>query len=520
MDSPLLSLLCLFGAAFGVCLVLTPVVRNFAQRWGLVDRPDGRRKIHKTPTPVCGGVAVYLAASATVAGALWLIPDFRNTVAPAWQTFVALFLAASVIELVGMIDDYQGMRGRYKFGGQIVAALIVIFGGVVVREVTILNYHVVLGPLAIPFTMFWLLGAINSLNLIDGLDGLLGTIGLILCLTIGGMAFMNGNFAAACVAMTLAGSLLAFLGFNFPPASIFLGDAGSMLIGLVVGTLAIQASLKGAATVALAAPLALMIIPIFDTSAAIVRRQLTGRSWFTTDRGHLHHILMAGGLSNKKVLLLVSVLCCITGGGALFGTYLHSEWIAVGAAVAVVVILMVRRLFGFAEFLLIKEGVSSLVNQVRHGHEHGRIHQIKVHLQGSGNWNSLWRDLTVSAQEMGLKTMTLDVNAPAIHEGYHARWDRTSTDQSEASGYWRVEIPLTVNSHVVGRFDVVGIRGDESAWQKLAALAKIVEDIELSIAEMAAAKEPKPLPSVIPAKDVQVSSTPTRRQPIGQKIDS
>lgn len=504
MNSNLFDLVYLFGAAFGVCLMLTPFVRGLARRWGLVDRPDGRRKIHKTPTPVCGGVAVYLAASATLAVGLWLMPAFRDNLGLSWSSFLALFLAASVIAVVGLIDDLRGLRGRYKLGGQILAALIVVAGGVVVRHVTILSVPIDLGTLAVPFTMFWLLGAINSLNLIDGMDGLLGSIGLILCLTIGGMAFMNGNFAAACVAVTLAGSLLAFLGFNFPPASIFLGDAGSMLIGLVVGTLAIQASLKGPAAVALAAPLALMIIPIFDTSAAIVRRRLTGRSIFTTDRGHMHHILMGGGLSNKKVLLLVALLCCIAGGGALFGTYLQSEFIAFGAAIAVVVILMVRKLFGFAEFLLVKERVASLVDQVRHGHEHGRVHQIKVHLQGSGNWNALWRDLTAAAQDMGLKTMTLDVNAPAIHEQYHARWDRTNTDQMEAPVYWRVEIPLTVNHNIVGRFEVVGFRGEESAWQQLAALAKIVEDIELSIAAMGAAKEHSPLPSLIPAKGLQL----------------
>jgi UDP-GlcNAc:undecaprenyl-phosphate/decaprenyl-phosphate GlcNAc-1-phosphate transferase len=504
MDSPLLDLIYLFGVAFGICLILTPFVRGLARRWGLVDQPDGRRKIHKTPTPVCGGVAVYLAASTTMAGALWLMPTFRANLGLSWSSFLALFLAASVIAVVGLIDDFRGLRGRYKLGGQILAALIVVAGGVVVRHVTILNVPIDLGMLAVPFTLFWLLGAINSLNLIDGMDGLLGSIGLILCLTIGGMAFMNGNFAAACVAVTLGGSLLAFLGFNLPPASIFLGDAGSMLIGLVVGTLAIQASLKGPAAVALAAPLALMIIPIFDTSAAIVRRRLTGRSIFTTDRGHLHHILMGGGLSNKKVLLLVAVLCCIAGGGALFGTYLQNEFIAFGSAVAVVVILMVRKLFGFAELLLVKERVASLVNQVRHGHEHGRIHQIKVHLQGSANWNSLWRDLTAAAQELGLKTMTLDVNAPAIHEQYHARWDRTNTDQAEASGYWRVEIPLTVNRNIVGRFDVVGLRGEESAWQKLAALAKLVEDIELSIAAMGEANEPPPMPSLMPAKGLHL----------------
>src|SRR5205807_6415533 len=99
------------------------------------------------------------------------------------------------------------------------------------------------------------------------------------------------HYHVAAIAATMAGALAGFLCFNFPPATIFLGDCGSMLIGLFVGVLAIQSSLKGPATVALTAPAALLIIPILDTSAAIVRRKLTGRSIFTTDRGHLHHVL-------------------------------------------------------------------------------------------------------------------------------------------------------------------------------------------------------------------------------------
>ena len=121
--------------------------------------------------------------------------------------------------------------------------------------------------------------------------------------------------------------------------------------------------------------------------------------------------------------MLVALLCCVAGGGALFGTYMKNEGIAFASALAVVSILILWKLFGFAEVLLVKEKIGSFVNQVRFGHQHGRVHQIKVHLQGSADWNELWRDLTGSAQELGLKTMTLDVNAPAMHEGYHARWD-------------------------------------------------------------------------------------------------
>src|SRR5205085_11618611 len=179
-------------------------------------------------------------------------------------------------------------------------------------------------------------------------------------------------------AAAVAGALLGFLFFNFPPATIFLGDCGSMLVGLVVGVLAIDASVKGAATVALAGPLALLVIPIFDTSAAIVRRKLTGRSIYTTDRGHLHHVLQRNGMSNRLVLLLVAGLCLLASGGALLTLALNNELFALVSAGAVVGILVISRLFGHAEFLLIKERLLAVAVALRYGHQVGRVHQLEV----------------------------------------------------------------------------------------------------------------------------------------------
>jgi UDP-GlcNAc:undecaprenyl-phosphate GlcNAc-1-phosphate transferase len=497
----------IFAASLGVGVVLTPLVRSVARQFGLVDRPDGRRKIHKTPIPVAGGVAIFVASLLVLTGAYFVNDYWRQQLNDNWSSYGSLLVAAIIVVVVGVVDDYRGMRGRYKLLAQILAASIVVAGGVVVRSFTIMGHTWDLGILAIPLTIFWLLGAINSLNLIDGIDGLLGSVGLIICLTIGGMAFMNENTAAAFVAVALAGAVLAFLFYNFPPANIFLGDAGSMLIGLVVGTLAIHASLKGPA-LALAAPVALMVIPIFDTSAAIIRRKLTGRSIYATDRGHLHHVLLGSGLSNRKVLLTVGILSTFASAGAIFSLYQKNDVYAFGAIIAVGVFLLVSRLFGYTEFLLVKERLLALAANVRHGHQEDRVHQIQVHLQGSANWNELWRELTRSATDMKLKTLTLDVNAPAIHEGFHARWERVHKEHSEVPGFWRVEIPLTVQGQTVGRLDVIGLRDEESAWTKLAVLAKIVDDIEQVIAALLAAKDvPDALESAgsaRPVKDLQL----------------
>src|SRR5688572_30025788 len=203
-----------------------------------------------------------------------------------------------------------------------------------------------------------------------------------------------------------------------------MGDCGSMLVGLVVGVLAIQSSLKGPATVALAAPLAVLTLPIFDTVAAIVRRKLTGRSLYATDRDHMHHCMLRRGLATTHVLTCVSALGLVTLAGAWASVGLRNELFAILSAFVVVAILVATRLFGFAEFILVKNQISeSASNLVRKAQGRGTKHW-EFHLHGSVDWGQLWRQVRDCADEFDLSTVCLDVNAPAIQETYLARWTR------------------------------------------------------------------------------------------------
>jgi UDP-GlcNAc:undecaprenyl-phosphate GlcNAc-1-phosphate transferase len=492
----LLPFVLVFASSLAVCLLLTPIVRLIALRWGLVDEPDGRRKIHARPIPIAGGVAVLLSVGVVLAGSLFQGGPWMEVVRDHWVRIAGLATAAIVIAVVGIVDDYSGLRGRHKLFWQLVAVLIVIACGVEVRSIRLFGQTFDFDrSFAILFTILWLLGAINSLNLIDGMDGLLGCLGCIICIALAGMAFLNGHYHVTAIAAAMAGALLGFLCFNFPPATIFLGDCGSMLIGLVVGVLAIQSSLKGPATVALTAPAALLIIPILDTSAAIIRRKLTGRSIYTTDRGHLHHVLLRKGLSNRGVLLLVSGLCVVGGVAALFSIYLNSEVWALASALGVVVLLVASRLFGHAEFLLIKERLLAVFFAVRHGHEQGRVHQSSVRLQGSTDWNDLWGQITASAVNLQLRAICLDVNAPALHEGYHARWGRIPVD-SETRNFWRADIPLAVGGQIVGRIEFTGQYDGEPVGDKIAMTLKIVEDVEMALAGLTSTSDASTLEGV------------------------
>ena len=200
--------------------------------------------------------------------------------------------------------------------------------------------------------------------------------------------------------------------------------------------LAIQSSLKASATIALISPIAILTIPILDTLAAIIRRSLTGRTFYTTDRAHLHHCLLRRGLSNRSVLLWVSTFCLLTVAGALASAAFNNELFAILASLAVVCILVVGRIFGYAEFLLLKARLMRSAYTFLQGGVQARSRPIKVQLQGSADWNEVWNNLMVHATELNLFGVCLNVNVPALHEGYHAQWGRL-TDAIEEGGLSR-----------------------------------------------------------------------------------
>jgi UDP-GlcNAc:undecaprenyl-phosphate GlcNAc-1-phosphate transferase len=477
----------ILATSLGLSLLLTPVARRMASRCGLVDNPDGRRKLHSKPIPVAGGFPLLAATVGSLVLIAAFDPDGVGAVIAAESTcLTGLLLSALVICILGLVDDLGRLRGRHKLLGQTLAVGILIASGIEVHQIQMFGLTVDLGLLAVPFTAFLLLGAINSLNLIDGMDGLLSSVGLIICAGMAAMAALNERWAAAYIALALAGALLGFLRYNFPPASIFLGDSGSMLVGLVVGVLAIQSSLKGPATAALAAPTALLTVPIFDTLAAILRRSLTGRSIYTTDRGHLHHCLLRSGLSNRRVLALVSAFCLITVFGTLASLALKNELLAILSGVVVISLLVVTRLFGHAELSLVRQRVHSLFASFFKLPKGKPASEIEVRLHGKVDWKELWLQITACGPQLNLGRARLDINAPAIGESYHAQWTGSlvGEDYEDPVAQWSAEIPLITRGRVVGRVAVAGHRDDQPIWEKIATLARLVQDFETTVSQL------------------------------------
>ncbi len=505
-----------FAIASAVTGCLTGLVRRLALRVGLTDPPDKHRKTHQRVTPLGGGLALVMTLASLV-GILLLLPNPFQAGLRADQAQVLSLLGASlVIVAIGLVDDRLGLRGRQKLLGQIVAASILVAGGLVIEQVGIFGRQIPLGLLSVPFTLFWLLGAVNAINLLDGIDGLAGMVGLILVSAIAGMAVIMGHAHVAIIGLVFAASLVGFLPFNLPPARIFLGDAGSMLIGLLIGALAIQGSLKGPGTVLLAAALAVLTIPVFDTTAAIIRRKLTGRSVFTVDQGHLHHRLLERLGSHLHVFGWVGLACAVTSVAALISVFLKNDLVAVVTCVAVVGMFIVADLFGRPELLLLLSRLrSTLISLLpRPAGNNGSPPQTAHRIQGSHRWEVLWEMITETAENLELARVCLDINMPAVHERFNAVWGHGEDEEDHC---WQVEIPLTVADQYVGRLTVASSQNGQSPRHDIEQLLGLLEEVESQLSELFGNEVP--VKTTAPAKSTadgspdSAASALTRKHP-------
>jgi UDP-GlcNAc:undecaprenyl-phosphate GlcNAc-1-phosphate transferase len=466
-----------FCAACALSLLLVPIVRRACDRFGLTDRPDSRRKLHRQPVALGGGIVAYLATIGAVLPIFLFRDEAAASLSLSAQDLIGLFASGTVIVLLGVLDDAVGLRGRQKLLGQLFACSILVLCGMVIDRVQFFGWTIELGLISIPVTLIWLLAAINSINLLDGINGLAATVGTIDSLAIVVLSAMNGHRGHALVAAAFAGSLFGFLRHNFPQAKIFLGDAGSMLIGLMVGALAVQTSHKGSGAVLLAVPICLMAIPLFDSTAALLRRKLTGRSIFSGDRGHLHHRLTErfGSTSAVGIVALGSGACAAA---TLASITWRNDMVAVISGGAIIVMFVVSRMFGHSELRLVATRFQSLGRsffRLNGRQARGQGTQSAVHLQGNCEWAHVWTALKEAALDLPINNLELNLNAPMIQEGFHASWARRNVDEETT---WRFELPLLAAGHRIGHIRVAGERAPNVPAGELEKILCLFETVE------------------------------------------
>ncbi len=472
---------------FCLSLVLSTLfnytLRYFAPTLGLFDQADGHRRLTAGVIPRAGGLAIFIGLTgATISLLIWSgMAKSRFLDNP--LSFLVLASASFGITLLGFLDDRFNLRGRNKFLGQFLIVLILVyFGNYRVERIQLFNMDFDLGPLEIPFAIFWFMGAINAANLLDGMDGLLASVGLVASVGMGGIAFIHGQILPCYISMMLAGSLLGFLYFNRPPASIYLGDAGSMLIGLLLAAISLKIhDLSNDKSWVMAIPLAVLVLPIIDTSAAILRRKLTGRSIYSTDHGHLHHCLQREGFGRKGSLFIVISLSAIAVGSAFISNLFNIELFAWGGIGLVGLILVQAGWFGRPEIRLLFKRLRNFLRISPRQKSVRGFSNEGILLHGNDFWHTVWKRVVNYAKEHKYIYVDLNINAPAFHESYHAQWTNSSTkSKEEADQTASFQHPIFVDDNCVGRLGIVMGKGNWDKRGDLGHLVKLVDIVEES----------------------------------------
>ena len=304
-----------FIVAVAVALIITPGVIRLAAATGAMDKPDNR-KVHKVPVPRIGGLGIYVAFLIAILVNVFL----TSPTAEVQKEIIGLMVSGTLIVILGLIDDYKNLPAKLKLLGQIFSASVLIFAfDVRIDFITdpFGDYLYLDWWLAVPATLFWLVGLTNTVNLIDGLDGLAAGISAIASITILLVALEDQFFLVAGLTAALAGSAIGFLFYNSNPAKIFMGDSGSMFFGFMLAGISVIGSMKSTATITLIVPIFALGVPILDTTFAIVRRWLGGQPIFKPDKGHLHHRLLKRGYSQKQAVFLMYVISALLGLSAI-----------------------------------------------------------------------------------------------------------------------------------------------------------------------------------------------------------
>ncbi|MEM6473175.1 MAG: MraY family glycosyltransferase [Planctomycetota bacterium] len=480
-----LTLISLAGS-IAAALLLVPLVRALFRRLGFVDKPDEDRKLHNKPISLGGGLAVLAAVLVGFAGTIlydrYLGSGELGFLSMRWYGLIAATVAMLI---VGMVDDIWLIRGRQKLLLQMLIISALVGSGTVVNRIGFFGFELHLGSLAFPVTVLWLLIAVNALNLIDGADGVATTTGLFISLGLGVLCFEMNRPLGSVFAFCLAGSLMGFLAFNRPPASIFLGDAGSMVIGLLVGVLSIWSSVKESTIIA-SAPIAVLAIPLFDSAAAIVRRWLTGRSIYATDRAHLHHLLEKK-YGQRGMLVLVAVLCGSTTSLAVISATLDKPWLAFVGIAASATFLVVTRSFGHAECQLLLMKAQHMTRSFFITPQQSLIEKNHrcLSMQGNGDWKLVWEPLVEFAQDRQFSKVMIDLNLSWLHEGYHASWSAVRMPDRDLQ--LQVRWPLIVhvgqkqNRIKIGSLFVVARADRPDVHEHLSELSLWLADLEPQI---------------------------------------
>jgi UDP-GlcNAc:undecaprenyl-phosphate GlcNAc-1-phosphate transferase len=433
--------------------LLTPLVRNFARDRGWVDRPDGRRKLHMTPVPRLGGVAVFAAFA--LASALLVALERGGAIGDhiSGRAYLHLLIACAAVAAVGMVDDIAGVRPVVKVVVQAGAGLYLYFNGYQMNALSnpLSGESLELGVFSAPLTVIWFVGMSNAFNLIDGLDGLAAGIGLFSTTTLFIACVINERWEIAVIAAALGGSLLGFLRYNFNPASVFLGDSGALFVGFALAAIAMRGSMKSSAAIAVVAPVMALAVPILDAGIAVVRRFVRGDDLFRADGDHIHHRLLRMGLTPRRVVAVMYAVAAGFGFLSLLTMTARSQIVGMVVIASSVVTWIGVHQLGYAEFGEIQRSLRYGVgNERRAIGNNVYLAALGQRFMAATDVEQLRSTLAEAMERLHFRRVELifESGAPLAVRQALPTWDGGVVDlPSQATSTWR--IPLVADGKVV-----------------------------------------------------------------------
>ncbi len=336
--------LLVFVISFLVVFLSTPQIIRFAHKVGFLDYPSPY-KLHEKPTPLLGGVAVYLGFAISFSLGVFLSGISRD------GNLLGIFLGSLVLILVGLWDDKRGLSPSHKFFGQILASLLFI---IFTPKVVILTNNF----LDAFILLLWMVGLINALNFLDNMDGLCGGITFIHCMAFFVIGMLNDQMAVVLISLSLAGAVLAFLRYNFRPAKIFLGDAGSMLNGFLLACMGVLFIQKNPSHYTLLVPVLILSYPIFDITFVTFARLREGRKFYQGGRDHSTHRMVKMGIKQKHTIWSIYSFCLALGALGILVYFFFDSPIKMLIAVFVWLVLTIFGVHLQRNFVNIKEKLS------------------------------------------------------------------------------------------------------------------------------------------------------------------
>ncbi len=443
--------------AFLAALLITPITSSIARRNGWVDQP-GLRKVHREPVAYLGGAAVMAGFVLSLVAVPWL-PVVRTLDIPLDRQVVAILAGGLMMFAVGLRDDILRMGAMAKLFVQLAAAGLVVLSGVSIdgiwlarpESIGILSFlgdydlggtRIDFGVFGVPLTILWIVGATNALNIIDGLDSLASGLSVIACGAISWIAFQEGHVAAGLMLIALMGSIGGFMPHNLHPARVFLGDAGSLSVGFMLSaTAALVAS--GASTLSgFSIPLIALGIPILDTTFAMARRFIEGRSMMSADRNHIHHRLIKLGFGQRRaVATLVGTSAAATSAVVVAATMGDTAQLC-ALAVATLGLCLLFSASGAIRISESMDAFRQVASSARAvSDEKHAVDELALAFREATCLEEWWRVVTKAGHILGFSELTME-GERRDGSPFHLKWEPDQAVGAPAGFVTRIEIPV------------------------------------------------------------------------------